>query len=566
MRRLTTVFFSVILAALTWALLSSSVRADAQPAYPKVSFTFDDGYSSTLLEAAPVLSEFGYTGTAYITTSFVGQSEYLTWSQTSQLASQYGWEIGAHSVTHPLMSQLSDLEIENEVATSKSILESKGFNPKSFATPYGDYDNRVIEAIARHYTSHRPFHDTGYNTWPYNDYLIKVQQVQVGVSVSQVKQYIDQAKTNNYWLVLVFHNIADNPSPDSNDYEYSTEDLRQIASYVKTQGLDVVNVSDGLIKDTVNMVNNSSFTNGLSGWTTDNPNLAIDQNNNGSVPESQSSAKIVSTPEKNVHLFSEKINVSDQKQYVLKSYVNLDNTQITSEAAWYIDEYDQNGNWISGQYKPISFVDNVLAKNANYVYVPTSVNVASISLQFILTASSSNVLLLDNVQLYCVGPKGPGDPNPEPQNLLVNGNFEQGLSNGWSTDASQKILLDVNNNGAPSEPKNSIKLTSRKDRNVHLFSPKVNVSPAQTYKISAFLNVARLRNNSSIGFYVDEYDVNGQWISGKYIGSSVGKGIKNVEFSYTPSSTQVTSAKLQIIVVKGSNTLAYIDDICWQPI
>lgn len=552
-----TAFFALVLGV----VFSNSVQAGAQPASGKVSFTFDDGYASALSEAAPVLSEFGYGGTAYITTSFIGQDGYLTWAQATQLRSQYGWEIGCHSVTHPLMSQLSDSAIENEVAQCKSALQSNGFNPKSFATPYGDYDNRVISATARHFTSHRPFHDVGYNTWPYNDYLIKVQQVQAGVSVSQVKGYIDQAKSGNYWLVLVFHEIDDSPSTNPDDYEYGTDNLRQIASYAKTSGLIAVNVSDGLVQDSTNMVNNASFTNGLDHWTADSAQIVADQNNEGSLPEAQNTAKITSKPDKTVHLFSEQINVSGQDQYVLKSYVNLDNKQITSETAWYIDEYDTSGSWISGQYKAISFIDNVLAKNANYIYIPTSITVSNIRLQFILTAAPNSTLYLDNVGFYLIGPKNPGDPTPS--NMLANGNFEQGLSGGWTTDASGKILHDVNNNGSVSEPKNSVKLTARTDKNVHLFSPSIVVEYAKNYQVSSYLNTKKLKSGFVIGFYVDEYDANGQWISGKYIGSSEGKGKKNLQFNYTSSSALVKTAKLQVIVTKKSNTLAYIDDIKW---
>src|ERR1051325_8720864 len=78
----------------------------------KVSFTFDDGYTSALTQAAPTLAKYGISGTNYIITGCVGMTTapntcradtdktYMTWDQIIQLKNTYGWDIGSHTVNH----------------------------------------------------------------------------------------------------------------------------------------------------------------------------------------------------------------------------------------------------------------------------------------------------------------------------------------------------------------------------------------------------------------------------------------------------------------------------------
>jgi len=62
--------------------------------------------------------------------------------------SEEGVEIGAHSVTHPNMRLLSDLEIAREVSESRSALQELLGKPiAGFAYPSGFYDDRVVQAV-----------------------------------------------------------------------------------------------------------------------------------------------------------------------------------------------------------------------------------------------------------------------------------------------------------------------------------------------------------------------------------------------------------------------------------
>ncbi|HVX48470.1 MAG TPA: hypothetical protein VHA05_03905, partial [Candidatus Saccharimonadales bacterium] len=107
-----------------------------------------------------------------------------------------------------------------------------------------------------------------------------------------------------------------------------------------------------------------------------------------------------------------------------------------------------------------------------------------------------------------------------------------------------------------------IKLVASAGSNTHLFSPKVSVNPAKQYSITTYLNIKAI-TSGEVAFYIDEYDTNGNWISGQYKTGVSALGAGDVSLAYTPSSASVASASLQIIVVGNSGITAYVDDVRW---
>lgn len=58
-----------------------------------------------------------------------------------------GHDLGNHSATHPHMSQLSKEEIKKELnAAHNKVKELTGVEMNLFRPPFGEYDNKVIEA------------------------------------------------------------------------------------------------------------------------------------------------------------------------------------------------------------------------------------------------------------------------------------------------------------------------------------------------------------------------------------------------------------------------------------
>jgi peptidoglycan/xylan/chitin deacetylase (PgdA/CDA1 family) len=124
-----------------------------------VVVTFDDGFRS-VLRAKLILDELGYPATVFAVTSFVESGEPLRWpgldrSEESlgwpelELLSETGWEVGSHTVTHPLLPDLDDAELERELVDSRATIRKRLGSCETLAYPYGRADERAVAAAAR---------------------------------------------------------------------------------------------------------------------------------------------------------------------------------------------------------------------------------------------------------------------------------------------------------------------------------------------------------------------------------------------------------------------------------
>lgn len=114
------------------------------PADCGVVITFDDGCETDLLTAAPLLRQFGFNGTFYVTVGFLGRRGYLSRGQLKELA-DLGFEVGSHSLTHPYLTDLSDEQLFYELSGSKHELEQITGRPiQHVSCPGGRWDQRVV--------------------------------------------------------------------------------------------------------------------------------------------------------------------------------------------------------------------------------------------------------------------------------------------------------------------------------------------------------------------------------------------------------------------------------------
>ena len=111
---------------------------------PAVALTIDDGCETDLLTIAPVLKQFGYGATFYVTAGLLGKPGYMSPAQLREL-SALDFEIGSHSMTHPYLSDLDDSSLHHEIADSKVMVENIiGKAVEHFSCPGGRYDSRTI--------------------------------------------------------------------------------------------------------------------------------------------------------------------------------------------------------------------------------------------------------------------------------------------------------------------------------------------------------------------------------------------------------------------------------------
>ena len=214
-----------------------------------LSFTFDDGKKSTFTQAFPILSSYHFPATVYIISDEVNQPEYLTLEQLHQL-SQSGWEIASHSVTHPHLQHLPLSKIEEELKTSKESLENWGFTISSFAPPYGEFNQEIINLSKKYYSSTRQG-----NLIPQlnptklegeESYYLKVFLILPDTTSTEVCSWIEKAHHENAWLILNFHLIG-----ERGDWSWETEQLQEVAECTQQQGIEVDTIEGGVSQQAV---------------------------------------------------------------------------------------------------------------------------------------------------------------------------------------------------------------------------------------------------------------------------------------------------------------------------
>jgi peptidoglycan/xylan/chitin deacetylase (PgdA/CDA1 family) len=212
---------------------------------PLLTLTFDDGHEDNVTTALPLLNQYGFKTTqCYATTFIEGIPEAVANVHAFQSS---GHELCSHAVTHPFLTSLSNNDLIYELQHSRQYLESiTGVAVDNFASPYGDYNAAVNNAIDDYYGSHRTVEE-GYNSKDNFDiYRLRVQNVLDATSAQQINQWIARAQADNTWLILVYHRVADDPGP----YETYTNVFAEHLQAIDQSGIEVKTYRDALTEVT----------------------------------------------------------------------------------------------------------------------------------------------------------------------------------------------------------------------------------------------------------------------------------------------------------------------------
>jgi peptidoglycan/xylan/chitin deacetylase (PgdA/CDA1 family) len=120
----------------------------AAPRVDAVAMTFDDGHASDAWAAERLVASGG-AADFFVNTSTVGTPGFVSWAALREMAGM-GMSVQSHGHHHRYLNEMSALEVETELATSKSILENKlGRAVKLFAPPGGRTAPGLLRTASR---------------------------------------------------------------------------------------------------------------------------------------------------------------------------------------------------------------------------------------------------------------------------------------------------------------------------------------------------------------------------------------------------------------------------------
>ncbi|HEV3318128.1 MAG TPA: polysaccharide deacetylase family protein [Solirubrobacteraceae bacterium] len=120
------------------------------------AITFDDGMRNNHAIALPILREYDIPATVYVTIDFIGGVSPWIGAQGDGAMMREpelhalvaaGWELGAHTMTHPDLSRLDYETCRREIEQSRDELQRiAGVDVETFAYPFGRYNPEALAA------------------------------------------------------------------------------------------------------------------------------------------------------------------------------------------------------------------------------------------------------------------------------------------------------------------------------------------------------------------------------------------------------------------------------------
>lgn len=117
---------------------------------PLASVVFDDGYVGVHDHALEILRRHRIPATLFVATRWLGEPAFpwapsalgrpLTWEETARLVREAGCDIGSHTHTHAVLTQLAPEGVREELRVARDLIHERlGMTPTAFAYPYGTY-------------------------------------------------------------------------------------------------------------------------------------------------------------------------------------------------------------------------------------------------------------------------------------------------------------------------------------------------------------------------------------------------------------------------------------------
>ena len=187
-----------------------------------VSLTLDDGIAGQYKVALPLLNQYGYKATFFVTVKIINDQK-ISWDLVRQAAND-GHEIANHALTHPHFINIPLDTIAYESIRSNKLLDEYVPSQKviTHAYPFGEgggdtEKDRGIRKTVSHYfigaraTKNKPYPYNKYDFAADNDdyYNVNSQMITDSASFVNFGKDLDETIAIGGWYSPTYHGVAD---------------------------------------------------------------------------------------------------------------------------------------------------------------------------------------------------------------------------------------------------------------------------------------------------------------------------------------------------------------------
>ena len=157
------------------------------------------------MAAYSLLKEKNFSATFFIIANITSDPDllnrnFMTPAEIKKLI-ENNFEIGSHTLSHPMLISLSNEEIEKELKESKELLEKNyKISVNSLAFPYSRHNNNILIMAKKYYGVIRD------ETFQVYSFALKKD-----TNVKEAGDYIAYAKLKNRHIAIIFHDIIQRP-------------------------------------------------------------------------------------------------------------------------------------------------------------------------------------------------------------------------------------------------------------------------------------------------------------------------------------------------------------------
>lgn len=217
---------------------------------PNILFTFDDGLSSVVTNALPILNaatnavhQNGIPATMYMIGNKIGTSGRLTLAELLTLQNTYNWCIGNHTYTHEDLTSLSITNAKKIIQDNIDYYRKNGLNGYNhFAYPFGSYNDDIQQLLsdmgiltARSIVDELEYFPIA------NPYVLASINLYPSLTLANAKAAVDKAILTGGTLIFYGHNILDS-DPGGSTTHWLTADFQSLVDYINSLLIECITI------------------------------------------------------------------------------------------------------------------------------------------------------------------------------------------------------------------------------------------------------------------------------------------------------------------------------------